>query len=186
MIQRIIIIVLIVGFFAFILLIGIRNKISNIGSTGKSPINKYLFILAKLTMIVPWIAILIRSYTPKWIPYDFYNILVWISISLLLSGFMIVIIAYISLGRHTKFGLPTEKTKLITAGIFKFSRNPMYLGLFMMLVGSIIYYPHWILILNCVIAVIIHHKVVLGEEKFLKKTFGNDWEQYLKTSKRYI
>ncbi len=186
MIQRVVIIILIVGFFSFILLIGIRNKISDIGPIGKPPINKYLFILAKLNMILPWIAILISSYTPTWIPQDYYTILVWISICMLLGGFTIVILGYISLGRHTKFGLPTEKTKLITSGIFRYSRNPMYVGLFLMLFGSILYYSHWILVLSCLISVILHHKIVLGEEKFLKETFCNDWEQYLKTSKRYI
>ncbi len=177
---------LFVCFVAFLGIIGVRNKLSNSDSKGKPPINKYLFLLAKLTLFSPWILTFLRAYEPELLSCFFSIYLAWLGIFLVFPGILFIVIGYVSLGKYTKFGLPTNESKLITNGIYKYSRNPMYVGLFLMVIGSVLYFPHWILIVCIIITFILHHQITLAEEKFLRNAFGKEWEEYKTISKRYL
>ena len=89
-------------------------------------------------------------------------------------GLIIVILGFFGLGSSVSVGLPEEKL-LKTGGIYQFSRNPMYLGGFIMCVGSCVYSIHIINFILFAITVAIHHSIVLKEEKFLEKRFGDSW-----------
>ncbi len=76
---------------------------------------------------------------------------------------------------------------LITEGTFRFTRNPMYLGFELMLLGVAVFMgtvaPFIIVIL---FPFIIHHQFIKHEEKMLDEKFGQTWQDYKNRVRRWI
>ena len=81
----------------------------------------------------------------------------------------------------------TDKTELVTSGIYQISRNPAFLGFDLLYIGTLLMFFNWILCILTVFAVIMYHlQIVNVEEDFLLATFGNEYLQYKKKVCRYI
>lgn len=81
----------------------------------------------------------------------------------------------------------TDKTELVTNGIYQISRNPAFLGFDLLYIGTLLMFFNWILCCLTVFAVIMYHlQIVNVEEDFLLATFGNEYLQYKKKVCRYI
>ena len=65
--------------------------------------------------------------------------------------------------------------KLITNGIYKFSRNPAFLGFDLLYIGIVLMYCNIPLIILTVVAIIIFHLQIINEEKFLEETLGEEY-----------
>ena len=80
-----------------------------------------------------------------------------------------------------------KSTYLVTSGVFRFSRNPMYLGMLLFLLGTAI-------ILNIIGGLIIsilfifymNFFQIIPEEKALENLFGKNYKNYRKTVRRWI
>lgn len=83
---------------------------------------------------------------------------------------------------------PFEKAStLVTDGLFRFSRNPMYLGFVLVLLGEWVLLGSLIpLIIIPLFTTLIHFRFILVEERTLAKTFGEDWVNYCKKVRRWI
>ena len=81
----------------------------------------------------------------------------------------------------------TQSNKLITTGIYKYIRNPMYLALvlFQIGLGISLSFLH-ISIMSIFTAITLHYFVIKREETYLKNSFGADYESYKKKSRRWI
>ena len=81
----------------------------------------------------------------------------------------------------------TQSNVLITNGIYAYIRNPMYLALtlFQIGVGILLSFIH-ISIMSILTVILLHYYVILREEKYLLKLFGEDYKLYLKNSRRWI
>ncbi len=106
-------------------------------------------------------------------------------LALLLSGTLILTLGLFGLGRNLRMGLPNEETILVTSGIYGFSRNPIYAGIFCVMVASLIYAFSWVNLAATVTGVLLHHRIVLAEEEFLARQF-KDYEAYRKQVRRYL
>ena len=119
------------------------------------------------------------------IKYSFY-----FGILLLLLGFVILISA-VRLFRKDKTTVnplsPEQATKLVTDGIFKYSRNPMYLGMALVL-GSIAVFFNFMggIILIALFCAYITKFQIIPEEKAMKDLFSDDFEKYKKVTRRWI
>ncbi|MDD1657663.1 MAG: hypothetical protein LUQ41_04285, partial [Methanomicrobiales archaeon] len=71
-------------------------------------------------------------------------------------------------------------------GLFRFSRNPMYLGLYSTIVASIVYTLNPLVLLLGIFVIVVHHKIVLGEEAYMQKVFGQEYLDYCRRVRRYI
>lgn len=81
----------------------------------------------------------------------------------------------------------TDKTELITNGIYQISRNPAFLGFDLLYIGTLLMFFNWVLCVLTVFAVIMYHlQIVSVEEEFLLAAFGNEYLQYKKKVCRYI
>ncbi|MEJ2544011.1 MAG: isoprenylcysteine carboxylmethyltransferase family protein [Calditrichaceae bacterium] len=80
-----------------------------------------------------------------------------------------------------------ESSSLITTGVFKISRNPMYLGMVLVLIGISIFLgsvtPYVVVIL---FTVLINVLFIKNEEKMLAETFGDSWLEYKKKTRRWL
>ena len=82
----------------------------------------------------------------------------------------------------------TKPTRaLVTTGIHGWSRNPIYLGMFLVYGGiGIAVRSPWILILALPLAVTIHHGVVAREEEYLERRFGDTYRDYKAHVRRWL
>ncbi|HCJ75837.1 MAG TPA: isoprenylcysteine carboxyl methyltransferase [Roseburia sp.] len=81
----------------------------------------------------------------------------------------------------------TDKTELVTNGIYKISRNPAFLGFDLVYVGILMMFFNWILLAVSLFAIIMFHlQIVNVEEDFLLISFGQEYVEYRKTVHRYL
>src|SRR5262249_41809177 len=77
--------------------------------------------------------------------------------------------------------------KLVVRGPYRFVRNPMYIGAGMTLAGAALYYQSLsIFIYTGLFFLITHLFVVLYEEPTLRRTFGTEYEAYLRRVTRWL
>lgn len=81
----------------------------------------------------------------------------------------------------------TEKTELVTTGIYQISRNPAFLGFDLMYTGILLMFFHWVLLLITLLGMImLHLQIVNVEEDFLITAFGEDYLAYRRKVGRYL
>ena len=84
-------------------------------------------------------------------------------------------------------GIPDrDKTELITAGIYRYSRNPAFLGFDLMYAGVLLLYGNLLTLAASAFAVVMLHLQILQEERFLEDTFGPVYTAYRKQVFRYF
>lgn len=104
------------------------------------------------------------------------------------TGTIVFILAVRTMRDSWRAGVSkTDKTELITTGIYKFSRNPAFLGFDLLYIGILLMFFNWILFILTLFAVIMYHlQIVNVEEDFLLSAFGDEYLQYKKKVCRYI
>lgn len=83
---------------------------------------------------------------------------------------------------------PTDPPKeLVVGGLYRFVRNPIYIGVVIFLLGHVFWHPsRSILWMPLLVAVSSHLFVILYEEPHLRKTFGAAYEDYCQSVPRWI
>jgi protein-S-isoprenylcysteine O-methyltransferase Ste14 len=77
-------------------------------------------------------------------------------------------------------------TALVTGGVFRTMRNPMYVGGTLFLAGlSIALASSWMLVMTIFSALVLHFGVVKREERYLLAKFGDPYRRYLESVPRY-
>lgn len=153
---------------------------------GKTTIHPILFYTGKISGYITWI-ILILELTGIEIlsTYAAYSN-TYMAFLILFVALFFVVQSLVNLGSSTRLGLPSDKTELKTNGIYKISRNPMYLGFNLITIAAMIYTLNlWIVILG-IYSMAIYHLIILGEEMFLENRFGISFIDYKKKTRRYL
>ena len=153
---------------------------------GRPPINKVWYRIGKSSEIVCFLFIFFQMLTNKLSPVKIPDPVSWVVVAIFIMGVIISVIGFIDIGASLRMGLTDDKTTLKTGGIYKLTRNPMYLGFHIIGLSSCIYVPNPINIMCFLLSVAIHHRIILGEEKFLSDRFGQKWEYYKFHTPRYI
>jgi protein-S-isoprenylcysteine O-methyltransferase Ste14 len=160
-----------------------RNKID---MGGDPPIDKRPFALSKYLIIVIWAVMVLRSWDFALFPVKVPLFLQPMALFLWVSGFSLLYIGRFGLGSSFRIGSPQESTALKTTGLFKFSRNPMYVGVYATILASILYTMDPIALLTGIFVVAVHHKIVVAEEHYLLNVFGQDYRNYCLRVRRYL
>jgi protein-S-isoprenylcysteine O-methyltransferase Ste14 len=160
-----------------------KEKISFLG---KPTVNPVLFYTGKLSLFAGWGLFLYRSIVISSQNLTGSQILQWIATIILCLAAIVLVFAFKALGKSLRVGLPDEQTKLMTTGIYRLSRNPLYLGVFMVCIASCLYYPVWFNIIFALYGMLAHYLIILGEEKFLEQRFVSEWREYRKKVRRII
>ena len=113
-----------------------------------------------------------------------------ISLFLLILGLVVFISAVQSFRRHKTTVNPLEPrqaSSLVTSGIFKFSRNPMYLGMLIILL-SISFKFNLIggMVTSLFFYIYITKFQILPEEAAMNDLFGDEFIDYSKKTRRWI
>jgi len=107
----------------------------------------------------------------------------------LVTGFALVLLTFtlIHFKNSLRFGLDEKnRGKLITTGVFAFSRNPFFLSLDIYFVGIAILLPSLFFIGFTVFALVGIHFFILKEEKFMQNVYGAEYLDYRRKVHRYI
>ncbi len=106
---------------------------------------------------------------------------------LLLTALIWVLTAQVHMQKSWRIGIDEEvKTELIQTGLFKFSRNPIFLGMRVMLLGLFLTMPNAITFTILIVGELLVQIQVRLEEEFLTRTHGNSYITYQKQVRRWI
>ncbi len=107
---------------------------------------------------------------------------------LLGGGVLLIVVAVMQMRQHRTAVMPRqEASTLMTTGVFRRSRNPIYLGMALILLG-------WILRLDAPLALplvplfvwLIERRFIAGEEAMLARGFGAAWDRYSHATRRWL
>jgi protein-S-isoprenylcysteine O-methyltransferase Ste14 len=79
-----------------------------------------------------------------------------------------------------------DRTKLVTTGIYRYSRNPAFLGFDFMYVGLLLMYFNLSMLVVSAFAIIMLHLQILQEERYLTENYGDSYREYRKHVFRYL
>lgn len=92
---------------------------------------------------------------------------------------------FITQGKRTAF--PTDPPKkLIILGLYRFVRNPMYIGNLFMIFSEALIFKSPSILVYFLVAFGLVHIYIIHEEKLLEKRFGTDYTNYKKYVPRWI
>ena len=110
------------------------------------------------------------------------------------GGALIVIglaVAGAGIRNFSRAGTPVRGYKptcaLVTAGIHGWSRNPIYLGMFLIYFGiGLVAQSPWVLLITLPLAITIRYGVVAREEAYLERRFGDAYRNYKSRVRRWL
>lgn len=96
--------------------------------------------------------------------------------------------SHVDLGRNWSITLQLrEKHQLVTGGVYRRVRHPMYLALLLYSVGQALALPNWVAGPSYAVVMVLLVALRLGpEERMMLEEFGQDYEAYRATTKRLI
>lgn len=110
-------------------------------------------------------------------------------LAFIIIGIAIYVIScyyFIFYGKGTPSPLDSPE-KLITEGIYKYTRNPMYLSGILMVLGEAIFFESFMILLYSFLLFLVYHFfIVFYEEPHLMKKYGQIYEEYMKRTPRWI
>jgi protein-S-isoprenylcysteine O-methyltransferase Ste14 len=160
-----------------------RKKIEQ---DGKAPINRTLFFASKYSILVLWGAMVIQSWGISISFVEVPRFLQLIALLFWILGFTLLYVGRVKMGDSFRLGTPKEDTSLKVDGLFRLSRNPMYVGMYTTIVASALYTLNPIVVLLGVFVIAIHHTIVLAEEEHMQKVFGQEYLDYCNRVRQYI
>jgi protein-S-isoprenylcysteine O-methyltransferase Ste14 len=88
---------------------------------------------------------------------------------------------------HTSPDPHASTTSVVTTGVYRFTRNPIYLGYFCMTLGlPLIFGNVWGLVVAPVQAYFFNRLIITREESYLSGKFGQDYSDYKSKVRRWV
>ena len=158
----------------------------SIDMDGEPPISKALFVSSKYAIVVVWGAMVIQTWGGNLSSVDVPDLCKDVSLGLWILGFALLFSGRSGLGDSFRIGSPKESTGLKQTGLYRFSRNPMYVGVYATLCAAILRTLNPALLLAAVYVIAIHQRIVLAEEAQMRHVFGQEYRTYCSRVRRYL
>lgn len=169
--------------------------------TGRNPyrlgntdnVHDFVGVLFRLTMIACAGVVLIHSWSSDL--YRFLAPIAWLQhsalvafgVALLLVSFVWILVAQQQMGDSWRIGIDHElKTPLVREGVFKFSRNPIFLGMRVNLLGLFLILPNAVTLTVLALGDALMQIQVRLEEEYLNRMHGADYKQYRRQTRRWL
>ena len=141
-----------------------------------------VFVPGLFVGYVPFAFLMNGSYVDTWF-------LVYLALPLWVIGGVMILWCFwdfLVKGKGTPAPLDPPK-ELVVSGLYRYVRNPMYVGVLWMLIAHFLWFGYWSLLIYAGCFFLAFHIFVLSyEEPTLKKKFGADYEDYLERVPRWI
>ncbi len=104
------------------------------------------------------------------------------------GGIVLALLAVVEFRRHQTTVMPHETpSTMVQSGIYKRSRNPIYLGDVLILAGLILRFDAVLsLVLIPIFVWVLERRFILPEEDRLRRTFRADFARYERSTRRWI
>lgn len=136
---------------------------------GNEKLAYYLYQLANVSLIISPCFTKVNLSTP----------LVYMGVAIYFIGALLVLISTIN------FAIP-KGIDFKTQGIYKFSRNPMYVGFFFYFLGCALLTYSTVLMISLFLFQLSAHWIILAEERWCEQKFGEEYLAYQKRVRRYL
>jgi protein-S-isoprenylcysteine O-methyltransferase Ste14 len=153
----------------------------------------YIGRLFRLLFALIVIIVLVYSFWPNsygvFMPIEWLerSLVRWIGVTLLSLSLLWTVLAQTQMGYSWRIGIDEEhRTSLVVEGIFRISRNPIFLGMIVTLVGLFLIIPNAITLLILVLGFVLIQVQVRLEEAFLSRVHGSDYEEYRRKVHRWL
>lgn len=153
---------------------------------GRTTINPFAFYSGKIAGYLLWAMGVIVFFGKIKTGTAGIEYLVNASYVFLFVGSLFTAVSLFNLGSATRLGIPDEKTVLKTGGIYRFSRNPMYVGFNFFTIAAMLFLQNVFVTMAGLYCIGVYHFIILGEERFLKNRFKSAYLKYAKKVRRYI
>jgi protein-S-isoprenylcysteine O-methyltransferase Ste14 len=121
-------------------------------------------------------------FLPANVPTGWFGAMVFV---LALALFAWAIVTMTGAGSNVPTNMPT--TTIVESGPYRFTRNPIYLGMFLGLIGLAIAFNNlWLLLMLVPFALVIRYGVVAREEVYLERKFGDRYRGYRSRVRRWL
>jgi protein-S-isoprenylcysteine O-methyltransferase Ste14 len=115
------------------------------------------------------------------------EIISWAGVLFCLVGLLLLLWSVVSFRQSFRVGIDTDHPdKLITDGVFAFSRNPIYVAFAIILIGEFFILSNWIRLIYIAAAAWLFHRQVLREEEYLNEHYGRAYVEYCNRVRRYL
>jgi protein-S-isoprenylcysteine O-methyltransferase Ste14 len=114
-------------------------------------------------------------------------LLQWIGVAFLILSLAWTIIAQAQMGEAWRIGIDTEhRTPLIQTGIFRISRNPIYIGVVITLSGLFLIIPNALTLLILIMGLVLIGVQVRLEEEHVGKMYPQEYAEYCRRVRRWL
>ncbi|MCY7346169.1 MAG: isoprenylcysteine carboxylmethyltransferase family protein [Pyrinomonadaceae bacterium] len=170
-----------------------RTGVNPVTFSGADDTHDYIGKLFKIVMLGLTLVVILYAFAPQFYPFTLP--VVWLEnkavqfagIGLLLLSLGWTVAAQIQMGNSWRIGIDEEKqTALVESGLFRFSRNPIFLGMLVTLLGFFLAAPNALTLLISVLGFVLIQIQVRLEEEFLLKTRGVDYDEYRRRVRRWL
>jgi protein-S-isoprenylcysteine O-methyltransferase Ste14 len=165
---------------------GQRSRAIPVARSAKGALEIFLLTIAWVVFFLPliWIA------TPAFAFADYpLHLVPLLSGALCLAlGLWLFQRAHADLGTNWSITLAVrEKHQLVTHGVYRWVRHPMYLALLIYSAGQALMVPNWLVGPSYGVAMVLLFALRLGpEERMMHEEFGKDYEAYMATTRRLV
>lgn len=153
---------------------------------GRTTIHPAVFYSGKVAGYLLWLLLGLDYAGVHLIPGFRSSVLRQLSSAALVVGLAFIVLSALGLGRSVRLGLPTGETELKTGGVYRISRNPMYVGFDALTLAAVLRSGNPIVLVFGVYSVVVYHLIIRGEERFLASAFGDAYERYRARVRRYV
>ena len=111
----------------------------------------------------------------------------WIAACIGAVALLLTISCWLTMGRSWRVAIvPGERTALVTTGLFRFARHPIYALSCLLMICSAIVLPTWPMILIAVLHIVLMNIKARREEQFLRGVHGEAYDHYMSRTGRFV
>ena len=128
------------------------------------------------------------TWPSPWIGSPLADILLMIGLIMIVAALALVAGAFSTMRRHRTTVLPDQQAAhLVTNGAFALSRNPMYLGFTLLLLGAALAFGTlWLILAGVIAALTVQQLAIIPEERALDLRFGKRYRDYSRKVRRWF
>ncbi len=146
----------------------------------------------KLLFVLGFMVLAVNAFVPQWsaylLPADFLAKpgIWWVGMALLHLSLLLVVVAQAQMARSWRVGFDVkQRTALVQTGLFRYSRNPVFVGMLATMLGLFLVLPNALTLLAAALTWVVLQIQVRMEEEYLSKAHGAAYLDYMRRVRRW-